>query len=142
MISARDALVLGRVSNLPTVWANLLAAVALAGTAIGTDLGVGVGLLLFLAYTLFYVGGMYLNDAFDARIDAKERPERPIPAGRVTSGEVYLAGFGMLAAGLVLLGIAVLPLKPMKMITQAVVMPKRIEPIAFTRPLRRLLNEA
>lgn len=105
MINARDALLLGRVSNLPTVWANLLAGTALAGVAFGS-LGAGLALILLLAYTLFYVGGMYLNDAFDANIDAEERPERPIPSGRASSGEVYAAGFGMLFGGLVLLGIA------------------------------------
>ena len=87
MINARDALLLGRVSNLPTVWANLLAGTALAGVAFGS-LGAGLALILLPAYTLFYVGGMYLNDAFDANIDAEERPERPIPSGHASSGEV------------------------------------------------------
>ena len=32
---------------------------------------------------MFYIGGMYLNDAFDRDIDARERPERPIPSGHV-----------------------------------------------------------
>ena len=29
---------------------------------------------------------MFLNDAFDAAIDARERPERPIPSGRIARG--------------------------------------------------------
>jgi hypothetical protein len=107
----RDALVLGRVSNLPTVWTNMLAGIALVAIA-GADSQVlsqiptTVLFCLFIALTLFYVGGMYLNDAFDAEIDAKERSERPIPAGRVSRQLVFVLGFFMLAAGLVLLGLA------------------------------------
>ena len=94
-----DALSLGRVSNLPTVWTNMLTGMVLAG---GMLLD-GRTPVLFVALTLFYVGGMYLNDAFDADIDAAERPERPIPAGRVSRKTVYVAGFGMLAGGIVML---------------------------------------
>jgi len=98
-MTLRDALALGRVSNLPTVWTNLLAALVLAGGA--TDDARALALLV--ALTLAYVGGMYLNDAFDAGIDARERPERPIPAGRVSRGLVFLIGFSMLAATLLIL---------------------------------------
>ena len=58
---------------------------------------------LILALSLFYVGGMYLNDAFDAEIDAVERPERPIPSGQVGGRTVFALGFGMLAAGILVL---------------------------------------
>ncbi len=94
-MTLRDALSLGRVSNLPTVWTNMLAALVLAGGALGD----GRVPALLAGLTLFYVGGMYLNDAFDAEIDARERPERPIPAGRVSRGTVYGLGFGMLGLG-------------------------------------------
>ena len=94
-----DALKLGRVSNLPTVWTNALAGALLAGGDPG-DARFG---LVLLAMTLFYVGGMYLNDAFDAGIDAAERPERPIPSGRVRRSTVFTAGFGMLGLGIALL---------------------------------------
>lgn len=94
----RTALKLGRVSNLPTVWSNVIAATALAGgAAIETVVLVGV------AASLLYVAGMFLNDAFDAEIDARERPERPIPAGEVSAATVFGAGFALLAAGVALL---------------------------------------
>lgn len=93
------ALRLGRVSNVPTVWTNVAAGVALAGTAF--PLGIFAGLVV--ALSLFYIGGMYLNDAFDREIDARERPERPIPSGIVSPGVVFTAGFGMMAAGWLLL---------------------------------------
>ncbi len=59
--------------------------------------------ILIMAISLFYVGGMYLNDAFDREIDSRERPERPIPSGQVSARTVFGLGFGMLAAGVVLL---------------------------------------
>ena len=93
------ALKLGRVSNLPTLWTNTLAAAVLAGAS-----GFGAEFAIMLvAFSLFYVGGMFLNDAFDAAVDARERPERPIPAGEIGRGEVFACGFAMLGAGVVLL---------------------------------------
>jgi len=87
---------LGRISNLPTVWTNVLVGVVLAGGKL-TDPRLA---LLLLALSLFYVGGMFLNDAFDHGFDAKHRPERPIPSGQVSAREVFIAGFGLLALGM------------------------------------------
>jgi hypothetical protein len=95
-VSWTTCLRLGRVSNLPTVWTNVLAGVALAGVSAAP----GPLAFLALALSLFYIGGMYLNDAFDRKIDARERPERPIPAGLVTATTVFATGYGLLAAGL------------------------------------------
>jgi 4-hydroxybenzoate polyprenyltransferase len=92
----QTALRLGRVSNLPTVWTNVLAATALAG-GVPTPLAT---LALIVSMSLFYVGGMYLNDAFDREIDARERPERPIPSGAVSARTVFTTGFALLGAGL------------------------------------------
>jgi hypothetical protein len=96
----KTAMKLGRVSNLPTVWSNVLAGVVLAGGAVEPSLLVRLGLMA----TLFYVGGMFLNDAFDHEIDARERPERPIPAGEVQATTVFGWGATMLGAGLLLAG--------------------------------------
>ena len=93
------ALKLGRVSNLPTVWTNMMAAIVLVGGSV-TDIRT---LPIIVALSLFYIGGMFLNDAFDADIDALERPERPIPSGQISKDVVFLLGFGMLAVGLMLL---------------------------------------
>ena len=93
---------LGRVSNLPTVWTNVVAGAILAGAAF--DLGTLLALLV--ALSLFYVGGMYLNDAFDRTIDARERPERPIPSGLISARAVFALGFGMLGAGIAMLAVA------------------------------------
>jgi 4-hydroxybenzoate polyprenyltransferase len=98
-MTLRTALKLGRVSNLPTVWTNVLAGVALAGFPPTFDVVARVG----VAASLLYVAGMFLNDAFDHKWDALHRPERPIPAGEVDARAVFTAGFGMMGAALVVL---------------------------------------
>lgn len=90
---------LGRISNLPTVWTN-----ALVGWVLSNGMTPASGLLpLMVALSLFYVGGMYLNDAFDAAIDAEERADRPIPLGEVSRVTVSVIGSVMLACGGLLL---------------------------------------
>jgi hypothetical protein len=56
-----------------------------------------------LAMSLMYIGGMYLNDYYDRLVDARERPQRPIPAGEISAGLVCGFGFGMLGLGATLL---------------------------------------
>ncbi|NYI03855.1 SCO3242 family prenyltransferase [Allostreptomyces psammosilenae] len=47
-----------------------------------------------------YLGGMALNDWADREVDAEERPERPIPSGRVRPGAAFGVAAGLTAAGL------------------------------------------
>jgi 4-hydroxybenzoate polyprenyltransferase len=103
-VKLATALRLGRVSNLPTTWTNVAAGIALAGASAPP----AVALVLCLAISCFYVGGMYLNDAFDRDYDARERPERPIPSGAVSARSVLAIGFGLLAAGVVLVALLAL----------------------------------
>jgi 4-hydroxybenzoate polyprenyltransferase len=58
--------------------------------------------LLLGASTLLYLAGMVLNDFFDQAQDARERPSRPIPSGRVRAPTAQRLGFGMLALGVIL----------------------------------------
>src|SRR6185369_1844192 len=94
MPSLRTLLVLGRVSNLPTVWSNCLAGWWLGGAKNTTELP-----LLFAGVTLLYVGGMFLNDAFDVEFDRQYRKERPIPSGAVSLAAVWRWGLCALALG-------------------------------------------
>jgi 4-hydroxybenzoate polyprenyltransferase len=59
--------------------------------------------LLVLTLSLFYVAGMYLNDAFDREFDAVAYPRRPIPSGAVLARTVFTVGFLGLATGELLL---------------------------------------
>lgn len=90
----RALLVLGRVSNLPTVWSNCLAGWWLAGGG-----GWSPFLFLCLAATLVYVGGMYLNDVRDVDFDRQYRKERPIPSSAVSEREAWIWTMGFLSAG-------------------------------------------
>jgi 4-hydroxybenzoate polyprenyltransferase len=94
----RALLVLGRVSNLPTVWSNCLAGWLLGGSGSAWRLAV-----LCAGASLLYIGGMYLNDAFDAQFDRQHRRERPIPSGAISEKAVWQFGFIWLAAGTILL---------------------------------------
>ncbi len=55
---------------------------------------------LSLATACLYGGGVVLNDYFDARLDAVERPERPIPRGDITRLQAGALGFFLLFAGI------------------------------------------
>jgi 4-hydroxybenzoate polyprenyltransferase len=94
-MTLQTALRLGRVSNLPTVWTDALAGIVLGGGVLSPV----PTLPLVVALSLFYVGGMYLNDWFDRDVDACERPERPIPSGAVAADTVRNAGVALLVAG-------------------------------------------
>ena len=94
MVNARALLVLGRVSNLSTVWSNCLCAWVLGGTGQGS-----VFTALLLGSSLMYVGGMYLNDYCDVKFDKEFRPERPIPSRHVSQRAVLLLTLGLLGSG-------------------------------------------
>ena len=97
---------LGRVSNLPTVWSNVVAGAVLSGV----EPPIAVLGLLVVAMSSVYVAGMFLNDAFDREIDAKERPERPIPSGLISARTVFVWGFGLLVFGVGLVAVQALGL--------------------------------
>jgi 4-hydroxybenzoate polyprenyltransferase len=113
----RGYLELLRPANVVTALADVLAGYAVAGRTNHRALP-----WLLVATVCLYAGGVVLNDFFDRRLDAVERPERPIPSGRVspvmaaTLGGLLLAGgiaaaaAGTTAAALIALAIAALVL--------------------------------
>ncbi|MET8539438.1 SCO3242 family prenyltransferase [Kitasatospora sp. NPDC004799] len=66
----------------------------------------GRRLALPLASVALYWSGMALNDWADRAVDARERPERPIPSGRIAPGPALAAAAGLGATGLALAGLA------------------------------------
>jgi UbiA prenyltransferase family len=94
----RTLLILGRVSNLPTVWSNCLAGWWLSGGEKFLELP-----LLLLGVSALYTGGMFLNDAFDAEFDRQRRPSRPIPSGAISEEWVWVYGWAWLAIGILFL---------------------------------------
>jgi 4-hydroxybenzoate polyprenyltransferase len=58
--------------------------------------------LLVAASTALYAAGVVLNDLFDLEADARDRPERPLPSGRIAPDAARAMGWGLLALGLAL----------------------------------------
>lgn len=86
-----------RISALFTVPGDALAGAAAAGAAPNRRTLLAVGSSLCL-----YEAGMVLNDWADREEDARERPHRPLPSGRVSPAAALLAATGLTAAGLAL----------------------------------------
>ena len=61
---------------------------------------------LCLASALIYAAGIALNDYFDFAIDQHERPNRPLPSGRVSCRFALALGIGMMGAGIALVSIS------------------------------------
>jgi 4-hydroxybenzoate polyprenyltransferase len=94
----RPWLELARISNLPTVWTNVLAGWLLVGGKWDWQ----PLTWLLLGGSLLYTGGMILNDAADVKYDREHRKERPIPSGRVTPIQAWSVGLGMMLTGAVM----------------------------------------
>ena len=94
----RTLLLLSRVTNLPTLWSNCLAGWWLSGGGNWGRLA-----LLLPGVSALYLGGVFLNDAFDAESDRQRRAVRPIPEGLISAVEVWRFGWGWLGLGVLLL---------------------------------------
>lgn len=94
----RTLLILGRVSNLPTIWTNVLVGWFLCGGGWSAELG-----WIALGVSGLYIGGMTLNDAFDADWDREFAPDRPIPSGKISRKAVWAVGILETLAGVLVL---------------------------------------
>lgn len=110
MSKIKAYLQLTRPANIVTAIADIWAGFAIAGGALVIfadetkliDSPVFQNLLWLTLSTIgLYGGGVAFNDVFDAELDAKERPERPIPSGRVSKGKAALMAFLLLLMGII-----------------------------------------
>lgn len=99
---------LTRPANIITAIADILAGFAVSGAAItlftqnpGLESTTPVSSLLWLCLATIglYGGGVAFNDVFDAELDRKERPERPIPSGEVSVTKAALMAGILLSVG-------------------------------------------
>jgi 4-hydroxybenzoate polyprenyltransferase len=58
--------------------------------------------VLLAASSLLYIAGVVLNDVFDLELDSHERPDRPLPSGRISPSAARRFGWGLLTAGVML----------------------------------------
>ncbi len=86
---------LTRPANLVTAIADILAGMAIAQFTF-SDFNPA---LLVISTLGLYGGGVVMNDVFDAKLDAVERPERPIPSGKVSLQSATMLGMTLLFAG-------------------------------------------
>lgn len=91
-----------RPANVITALADIAAGLAISGflTADTAAQNWQKAAFLFLSTIGLYGGGVVLNDVFDASLDAIERPERPIPSGKVSLTEGAILGGGLLLLGI------------------------------------------
>ncbi len=54
---------------------------------------------VLIASICLYLAGMVLNDVFDVEVDAIQRPQRPIPSGRIPLGTARAIGWSLLVIG-------------------------------------------
>jgi 4-hydroxybenzoate polyprenyltransferase len=94
---AKAYLQLMRLPNVFTAIADIV-----AGYLIVRGFGGSVGELgaLVLATSGIYAAGCVLNDFCDREIDGRERPDRPLPSGRVGGREAVVLALLLFAAGL------------------------------------------
>jgi 4-hydroxybenzoate polyprenyltransferase len=93
----RDHLELVRAPAVLTVLGDTVAGASAAGHPL-----TGRRAVLPLASACLYAGGMALNDWADRAVDIVERPERPIPSGRIAPRRALAVAGGLGAAGLAL----------------------------------------
>jgi UbiA prenyltransferase family len=92
---------LTRPANIVTAIADILAGMAIAQFSFGNSLAYW----LLLSTVGLYGGGVVLNDVFDAKLDAIERPERPIPSGKVSLRSAAWLGILLLLSGTISAGL-------------------------------------
>lgn len=92
-----------RLANVFTAMADVLAGYLIVA---GADLRISVLLSLTFSSAAIYAGGCVLNDICDLRIDLVERPERPLPAGKVSIFEALVIVVVLFVSALIMAGIA------------------------------------
>ncbi|GAB3013199.1 UbiA family prenyltransferase [Bowmanella dokdonensis] len=101
-MTPRTFLTLARASNLPSVWTNVLVGGSL-GLVAASGLPVWQWIMLLVAMSAFYTGGMLQNDACDATWDKQHANPRPIAQGLADRQTVAWLAMACFAMGMLLL---------------------------------------
>lgn len=93
----KNILELIRLPGMFTAHADILAAFLITGAGFERT---GTLIFILLASSCLFSAGMALNDYFDYETDARERPQRPIPSGRVSRSRALALGIVLLCSGI------------------------------------------
>ena len=101
------SLQLFRISNVFTVPPDILVGFLAVSFYLSSSIGYTISDLVTLIFSsvFLYIGGLVLNDLFDIKIDRLERPNRPLPSGRIKKGKAILIAVLLFSIGLVLASI-------------------------------------
>jgi len=101
----------GRISNLPTVWCNCMAATLILFHQ--SQKGfldfieqpwsqqlTYLAIFLVVISSCFYVGGCFMGDYYDRDFDAKHKPDRPIVSGVLNEKTVKIIGITLMITAL------------------------------------------
>jgi 4-hydroxybenzoate polyprenyltransferase len=96
----RSWLQLIRIPAVPTAISNVMFGYLLSVQLHDVAIHLGELMLLILSSVCLYSSGMVLNDVFDVETDRQQRPERPIPSGRIALRTARIVGFTLLGSGI------------------------------------------
>jgi len=86
-----------RLPLLPSALGNICLGALSAGLSQSDSLNF---ILLLFSSAFLYASGMVWNDYFDAGIDAIERPDRPIPSGKISPNNAAIFAIILMAMGI------------------------------------------
>jgi UbiA prenyltransferase family protein len=91
----KNYLTLVRFPNLFTLPSNILAGYFSSNTY--SQIEINTIILVILSSTCLYAAGVIFNDVADRKIDQKERPNRPIPSGKITQRNAMILALLLMA---------------------------------------------
>jgi 4-hydroxybenzoate polyprenyltransferase len=100
-----------RLPNVFTAWADIFMGYLVVSQFANIDekaslTPVVLFICLLVSSSLIYIAGMILNDYFDVEVDRQQRPNRPLPSGKVSTRLAAWLGFEFLIVGVLLAGLA------------------------------------
>jgi len=97
----RDYMELMRLPNVFTAMADVAMGFLFVQPIVAQSDSWALGLLI-AASSMLYIAGVVLNDVFDLETDRTERPERPLPSGRISLRAARWVGWKFLLLGVLL----------------------------------------
>jgi len=91
----KNYLALVRFPNLFTLPSNILAGYFSSNTY--SEIEINTIILVILSSACLYAAGVIFNDVADRKIDRKERPNRPIPSGKITQRSAIILALLLMA---------------------------------------------